>query len=77
VVAMHIAASVFINDDADLSAGCTIAPARMPVLNEGQGLAAGKLGRRGGKQSKRPLPVADHGPRGCGRRDQWSAGRLR
>jgi hypothetical protein len=31
---MHITASVFINDDADLWASCTTAPARTPVLNE-------------------------------------------
>ena len=42
----HSTASVFINYDAGLWAGCTAAPERTPVQNEGQGLAVGKLGRR-------------------------------
>jgi hypothetical protein len=42
----HTTASVFVNDDAGLWAGCTTAPDWTPVLDEGQGLAVGKLGRR-------------------------------
>jgi hypothetical protein len=42
----YITASVFIYDDADLLAGCTIAPLRTPIQDEGEGLAQGKLGRR-------------------------------
>jgi len=37
VAAMHITASVFINDDAGLWAGCTTAPERTPVPDVGTG----------------------------------------
>ena len=51
-------------DQAGPEAGCTTAPARTPVLNEGQGLAVGKLGGRASE-------AADRGPRSRGCGDEW------
>ena len=44
--ALNITPRISINDDAGSQAGCTTGRARAPVWDDGQGLAAGKLGRR-------------------------------
>jgi hypothetical protein len=64
VNAMHITASVFINDDAGPRAGCTTAPERTPVQDGQDRRRASEAG------STNRLHFADHGPGGGGRSDQ-------